>query len=123
VRRIIPLALLVLAGTASLVSAAGTNLRWTDCAGDGGVPNRSFACNSNEGSRDLVGSFVLDADLPQVSGNELIVDLVSVTPTLPDWWRFRSVGSCRQTALSISAQDGVACPDPFELQASMNIAA
>jgi hypothetical protein len=42
--------------------------------------------------------------------------------TLPEWWRFRSVGSCRQLALTISAHDGIGCPDLFELQASMNIA-
>jgi hypothetical protein len=42
---------------------------------------------------------------------------------LPDWWRYKIIGACRQTALSIAAQDGPNCPDLFAGQASMNIAA
>jgi hypothetical protein len=122
-RKTIPLALLLLACMFALASAAGTNLRWTACVLDGGVLNRAFACNSNVGSNILIGSFVLDTNLSQVNGDELIVDLVSATPTLPDWWQFRNVGSCRQTAITIAAQDGPSCPDPFAFQASMNIAA
>ena len=104
-------------------SAAGLNLRWTNCAGDGGVQSRTFACASNTGSNVMVGSFVLATDLPQVNGDELVVDLASAGPALPDWWKFVGLGTCRQLSLSIAAQDGAACPDMFSLAASMNIAA
>ncbi len=84
---------------------------------------RSFACDTNSGSNILVGSFMLDADLLQVNGNELVVDLCTSTASLPDWWRYKNVGSCRLTALSIAGQDGANCPDMFSLTGSMNIAA
>jgi len=107
----------------STAAAAGVGLGWQQCLGDGGVPNRSFACNTNSGSNVLVGSFMLDADLLQVNGNELVVDLCTSTASLPDWWRYKNVDACRQTALSIEAQEGPNCPDMFAGQASMNIAA
>jgi hypothetical protein len=113
----------MLLATATAASAAGLNLRWTSCAGDGGTQNKTFACTSNLGSNVLVGSFVLDADLLQVNGNELVVDLATASVSLPDWWQFKNAGVCRSTALSIAAQDGTACPDMFAGQASMNIAA
>jgi len=113
----------MLLATATAASAAGLNLRWTNCAGDAGTQNRTFACTSNTGTHSLVGSFVLDADLPVVNGNELVVDITSASATLPDWWKFGAVGTCRQLALGIAAHDGAACPDMFQGQASMNIAA
>jgi len=113
----------MLLATATAASAAGVNLRWTACAGDGGVQNRAFACNSNLGSNVMVGSYVLDNDILHVNGNELVVDLATASASLPDWWRFTAAGTCRQAALSIAAHDGSACPDMFGLQASMNIAA
>jgi len=114
---------MLLATTASLASAAGVNLAWNNCVSDGGVQNLTFACNTNTGNRGFVGSFVVDADIPVVNGNELVVDLQSATPTLPDWWQFVSAGTCRNTGLSIAAQNGATCVDMFEGQASMNIAA
>ena len=122
-RKVILLALSLLAVSATLAGAAGLNLRWTACAGDGGVQNRTFACDTNAGGHDIAGSFVLDSDLEQVNGNELVVDITFIGPTVPEWWKFKNAGSCRMLALSIAAQDGVSCPDQFLGQASMNIAA
>jgi len=116
------LALSLLAAAATLASAGGLNLRWSDCAADGGTQNRTFACNTNVGTSAFVGSFVLDQDVQQVNGNESILDIQFADATVPQWWTFRNPGSCRLTALSIAAQDGVSCPDPFSGQASMNIA-
>jgi len=113
----------MLLATATAASAAGVNLRWNACAGDAGVQSRAFACTSNTGSNTFVGSYVLDADILHVNGNELVVDLATASASLPDWWRFTAVGTCRQAALSIAAHDGTNCPDMFGLQASMNIAA
>jgi hypothetical protein len=114
---------MLLATTASLASAAGVNLAWNQCIGDGGVQNLVFACNTNTGNRGIVGSFIVDTDIPVVNGNELVVDLQSASAVLPDWWQFTTLGVCRQTALSIAAHNGTNCPDMFEGQASMNIAA
>jgi len=109
---------------ASSAFAAGVRLSWTTCAGDGLVQNKTFACASNTGSNVIVASFVLDNTIAEVNGNELLLDLITqATPILPDWWQLFSLGSCRQTALSIAAHDGAGCPDMFALQASMNIAA
>jgi hypothetical protein len=114
---------MLLAASATLASAAGLNLFWDNCAGDAGIQNKTFACNTNVGSRGFVGSFVVDADIPVVNGNELVVDLQSASAVLPDWWQFVSAGVCRNTGLSIAAHNGANCPDMFEGQASMNIAA
>jgi len=109
---------------ASTAFAAGVRLSWQTCGGDGLVQNRTFACAANTGNSSIVGSYQLDADILQVNGDELVVDLIAQTaPTLPDWWTFVTAGTCRQASLSIAAHDGTACPDMFGLQASMNIAA
>ena len=109
---------------ASSAFAAGVRLSWQTCGGDGLIQNRTFACAANTGNSIIVGSYQLDADILQVNGDELVVDLIAQTaPTLPDWWTFVTPGTCRTTSLSIAAQDGTNCPDMFGLQASMNIAA
>jgi hypothetical protein len=113
----------LLSVTATAASAAGISLRWNACLGDAGVQNLGFACDTNTGSRALVGSFQLASDLAGVHSNELVVDLAAASATLPDWWRFLSAGSCRQLSLSISAYEGTNCPDLFVGKASMNIAA
>ena len=86
---------------ASVASAEGINLSWSNCAGEGtGSNNRTFACAVNTGSNVLVSSFVLGADLAQVNGNELVIDVLTQQPTLPDWWAFKDAGTCRQTSLA-----------------------
>jgi hypothetical protein len=94
---------LLLALSATVASAAqGVNLRWQACFGDGGLFNRSFACNVNTGSHQLVGSFELGADLQNVSGNEIVVDLAADAPVLPAWWEVRAPGICRNASLSFN---------------------
>lgn len=84
----------------SAAFAAGINLSWSFCEGEGtGSHNRTFACASNTGTNTLVASFVLAADLAQVSGNELVIDVLSQTSPLPLWWQMREPGSCRQNSL------------------------
>ncbi len=83
-------------------SAPGVNLRWDRCFGDAGVWNKNFACDSNVGTEHLIGSFELADAAENKSGIELLVDLASASPTLPAWWQFKNVGTCRQTALGFS---------------------
>ena len=108
------LAVLALALAATTAHAGGVNLRWTRCYGDGGVLNRTFACNSNVGTNLMAGSFVLDAPLSQVSANEMVIDVNSAAATLPAWWQFRNTGSCRQSSLLFNTQanpNDVVCAD------------
>jgi len=84
------------------VSAPGVNIRWDNCFADGGVWNKLFACDTNTGSESLVLSYALDTQMTNVSGNEIIVDFSSPNSTLPAWWSFKNVGTCRQTSLSLT---------------------
>jgi len=87
---------------AAAVSPPGVNLRWDQCYGDGGVSNKTFACDTNTGSERIVASFELAAPMPTVSGTEFIIDIGTASPTMPTWWQFRSAGSCRQASLQLS---------------------
>jgi len=116
----------LLAMSATMASAGGVNLRWNNCLGDGGVQNRDFACNTNSAvgvnNNVLIGSFSIDADLALVNGNELVLDISTASPVLPEWWQFFNAGVCRATSLALTAHGtGLNCPDMFEGQASMNI--
>ena len=103
-KRVTLLCGLLLAMTATVASAAGVGIRWTECIGDGGTLNRNFACNVNTGSNVLVGTFQLGAaGLAQTSGEEIVVDLGSASATLPAWWQFKNVGTCRTGSLAIGA--------------------
>jgi hypothetical protein len=77
-------------------------LRWNQCYGDGGVQNKTFACGTNAGAEVLTGGFALGADLAQVSGNEVTLELASAGAVLPAWWEFKNAGTCRPTAMIIS---------------------
>ncbi len=92
-----------LAMSASVASADGLNFMWNDCPADGGVQNRVFACASNAGTNSLVASYIPPAGITGASGIEVVVDLLTEGPAYSDWWTFRNVGTCRQTALSASA--------------------
>jgi hypothetical protein len=72
----------------SSASAAGLNLAWQNCIGDGGTNNRTSACALNLGSAGtLVSSFQIDgADVPGISGLEILIDFVSADATMPAWW-------------------------------------
>jgi hypothetical protein len=116
---------LLLALAASVASAAaGVNLRWNGCIADGGVINKNFACNANTGTNTLAGSFELGADQHAVKEADIVVDLASASPSLPDWWQYFNVGACRRFALSIAADGCVAGGGDWAVgKASMNIAA
>ena len=102
----------------------GVALRWNHCFGEGtGLVSRAFACDTNAGFEELIGSFAINEDMPNVNGNEIVVDVFTGAPPyccaprpnslvgvampappaggpLPEWWKFRSPGTCRQTALT-----------------------
>lgn len=119
-------AMLLVASSAFAVQ--GINLSWNDCAGEGttGAQNKNFACGANTGTNILVTSWIMDADLPSVSGNELVLDVLTTSNPMPSWWIFRDVGSCRQNAMgtntTINAAD-VVCLDWAEGQSAGGIGA
>ncbi len=45
----------------TLAQGAGVNLAWDACSPEGGVPSKTFACNTNSGSETLWASFVISA--------------------------------------------------------------
>ena len=102
--KIAPPAAALLLVLPALAGAAppGLNLRWDQCYADGGVQNRTFACNTNLGVDELLMSFVLPQDMPDVSGNEIVLKIQSASATLPSWWDFKLAGACRQSSLSLS---------------------
>ncbi len=86
-----------------VAQAAGVNLSWNDC-GVAGTELKSFACDTNTGaSFVLVGSYIPYAGSTAITGNEVVIDIASQYSPLPDWWKFKNAGSCRQTAISASA--------------------
>ena len=112
---------------ASMSSAAGVNLSWNACTPEGGVQQRSFACNSNSGVQMLYGSFALDHIANQAVGIEVVLDIATQSTSLPSWWRLFSAGSCRQASISVafefSAEPATACSDPWSGQAIGGIGA
>jgi len=78
--------LTLVASSAFAVPLPGLNLAWNNCATQGGVQNLDFTCDDNGFQFVAAGSFVLGADLAGVTGVEIILDLISATPTLPAWW-------------------------------------
>ena len=85
---------------ASVASAAGINLSWSDC-GAFGLQNVTFACNTNTGlAGSMVGSFDPPANVTDFLGISAQIDITTDQPTLPDWWS-HGTGQCRgTTALS-----------------------
>ena len=79
------------------------------------MQNKSFACDVNTGSEALIASFVPAWDIANVSGIESIVSLATASTTLPAWWQFLNVGTCRQTSLTVNPTPAevitTQCPD------------
>ena len=125
-RTLLALALGCLLTAAHAHAAGGVALRWNHCYGEGtGLSTRAFACDTNSGFEELIGSFAIAEDMVNVSGNEIVVDISTASPyaympvppsgpPLPEWWKFRNAGTCRQNALSVAfvADPGnVVCQD------------
>ena len=105
----------------------GVNLSWDACTEEGGVQNKTFACDTNVGSRTMYGSFVLSANQPHFVGAEIIVDLQAQGSSLPAWWQFTYSGACRVDALTTTfdfgSDPGISCHDPWDGQATGGIGA
>lgn len=79
-------------------SAVGINLSWSDC-GAAGTTNTSLPCNTNSGPPVvLVGSYFPPLSVAAMVRQDIVLDIQSAEPVLPNWWRFVNAGSCRGTA-------------------------
>ena len=104
----------------------GVNIRWDNCYADGGVLNRTFACDTNTGSERLILSLELASEMAEVSGLEFYMDLGTAAATVPAWWLFKNVGTCRLTSLgmTVTLPSGAAnCEDWSSGQAVSGIGA
>ena len=99
-RKPLALAALVLALSTS-AHAGPLNMRWGACFGDGGTFNRNFACDTNTGFDELVGSFLLPGPVTGVVQTEAVVNFAFAGSSIPAWWQFSSSGTCRPTAMSV----------------------
>jgi hypothetical protein len=92
----IPLVACLLAvGPPAVRAAEGLYLTWNDCAsGPGATRDRGSSCASETGQQNLYCAFGVSAPVDSVLGLELVVDVQSADPALPDWWRF-DMGGCR----------------------------
>ncbi|MFN8589522.1 MAG: hypothetical protein U0704_17150 [Candidatus Eisenbacteria bacterium] len=126
-KKAILLAGALLAVSASLASAAGLNLGWTNCGPVAGLANKTFACNSNTATaHKLYGSYVAPAGTTAITGNEVVIDLQSSATTLPAWWSLFTATSCRPASLSANFIDPGAsgdCIDYWQSQASGGVGA
>jgi hypothetical protein len=112
----------LLALTASVASAAGINMYWTDC-GPAGATNKAFLCNTNTGNHDLFLSFDPTISLPSVNGNNQYIHIQSASPTLPQWWQLKNVGSCRALNMTTPTIGPGSCADTWQGQENPGIAA
>jgi hypothetical protein len=119
--RVIP-ALLLLLLVASPASATGINVYWNDCSsGATASLMRTFACNTNSGTNEMVASIDPPVGMTAVTGAIGIIDLCLSGVPLPPWWQFINAGSCRPTALGATAvftSGPFSCADYWQGQAN-----
>lgn len=100
---------------APALAADSLYLSWSRCHGEGlGTELRTFACDTNAGSEEIVCSFKLETPIAQVSGNEIVLELLSMDDPLPAWWDLKDPGACRQSSLSFDVTEDpgdVVCAD------------
>lgn len=127
-KRVLLFLLLFLTLAPRAAGAGGINVAWGEgCWGENPSNYKAFACNTNSGSATATGSFAPSAGQPNFVGIEVVVDLQTSSATLPDWWQLFNSGSCRQSALSSSADflqaPQVWCIDPWQGLGAGGIAA
>ena len=101
--------------TARAADIVDLRLAWDDCRGGAGSTTKSFACNTNSGTRTLVASIRAPAGVNSLIGFDAELEVVgNLGVALPQWWRFESPTGCRSGALSFSGTGSFGCPDVGE---------
>lgn len=88
------------AGTVACPANVSMNLSWDHCAGDGRLVDRTFACDTNGGQAEFVGSIVVLDGVERDSLVDIVafVDVTPAAPILPRLWSTYGNG-CRLNAL------------------------
>lgn len=118
---------IALAALPPAVSAQeAVNLSWDQCSADGAA-DKAFACNTNTGTNVMIASFLAPDSISLFTSAVTIIDLISATNPLPEWWRLRNqsgqTNQCRNGSISVSADfsANTGCTDFFAGQASGGI--
>jgi hypothetical protein len=108
----------LLALSATVASAAGLNLRWSDC-GAAGSANRNAACTAVTGNNIMIASAIAPQVLNEFVGIDVVMDLQTAGAQLPPWWLLDATTGCRPAALTMNSDfsgtpsEGAACADIF----------
>lgn len=108
--------LLALSPAASAQEAL--NLSWDNCSA-AGAANKSFACDVNTGNQSFIASFLAPDSISLFTSAVTVIDLISATSPLPDWWKLRNqtgqLGQCRTGSISANADfsSNTGCTDVF----------
>jgi hypothetical protein len=99
-RRVLLFACVLSACLVGISHARGVNFSWgTVCYTEapGNAWATVFACHTNSSSRSwtMTASFMLDTDMPDFIGVELVILGQSDRSTLPDWWKLGAAPDCR----------------------------
>ena len=96
---------LLIFGAPAAFAAAGLNFTWspTNACQSPQITNQTFACDANDASFTMVGSFMPGVQATQFYGIEVIVDGQSDGANVPSWWQAFNDGSCRQNSVSPGA--------------------
>jgi hypothetical protein len=92
----------LLALSASGAAAQQIQVKWNDCALDGGAATKTSTCLSNSGVNRVVVSYTPPAPLADFVAIDGTLDLQFDNGTVPQWWQFKNAGSCRINAAGIS---------------------
>jgi len=111
----------LLALTASMATAGGVNLSWTDC-GAFGQASRTNACTNNGLKGTLYGSAIAPQPMPLLNGQTGVVDLQTTAAVLSPWWLMMPGGCVGRTTAASASMDFTAdtgnCVDIWAGQAS-----
>jgi len=115
------LVVVLMASATAAFAAAGLNMAWTNCVGEGTpVTLKTFACTSTAGTNQLVCSLIAPAGVDHFNGAEIYVDLITQATPLPDWWAMYTMSNgqtqCR-TGLSANmtvSSSAVVCQDIWQ---------
>jgi len=116
------LLLLLSLSLASPALAGGVDIAWDNCRGEPGAGSlKEFACGNNLGGESLWISFESSVSAPSMGRFEVAIDFHSRDGgTLPVWWDFEDLASCRRGALQVDKGGAVETPTCARIFTSAN---
>jgi len=94
-------ALLALTASMAFAQDGGLRLGWNDCRDAGGLPLRTFACNTNTNNsitnHQLFESCITQPGMNSVGSAFMILDIFLQSSTIDPWWQHGASPACRLT--------------------------